>query len=724
MRPFVTALIVATLLAPCPAQAQRSRADKPQPDPAHSSRRSPPAPARSREPWFRAEKIRCLAYLDASDLVLSSLPRVKAMGFNCALVNWSGSPLEKLRPLVAAADKAGLRLILVTYFNTDEYLKQFPDTRLFIGADGMVNPDAPCPTDERYWQTTMAQPALQVAALRAAGHPAIAGLLFDMEDYPNKRDTAAGPMTYCFCDDCFAAFLKSVGKQSLSIAPAERYPWVLKNHLWNRYRKFQDDAVIAILARIRARVEQAAPGFFFATYPWIYVEPARRQSRIDWDLRFARALGRDAAPFIIFDETTYIWGYGPAMERQQADYASLGLHFLAVTGLNLIPAERIWYPEQMADSAYWACRRSDGYWFFQGAWPLIYVPAGRDPAYTFGGKAQQWVERFTAVNKAVTSGQKLKTTPLTLPPLGDHWNLSELYSLKHAPGTEAYAREWRDIGLPWEGGELVMLGKKKGDWFSFECRMGRPDREEIQAWLTTGPDRAIAQLYVDDKPLGKPVDLYSSTTFPGERTALGIMDLSRGMRVYKLVAVGKNPRSTGYGIGLRALWTDDVGYPPLAWSVIGPFDNTGDNMPGYDVVYPPEREIKLDAAYQGKGGQEVRWREVGANPNGYLDLLSVFTARDAVAYCLTYVWVPEEGPREVLLGSGDGGKLRVNGQFIWGEPVGRAPQRDENRPRAYFKRGWNQILFKILRVHGAWGLYLRLYDPEGKVKWSPTPPAE
>jgi len=688
---------------------------------------SAPAAQRQIQPWFRAEKVRCLAYMDASDLMLASAPKLRAMGFNCALVNWGGSPLEKLRPLVAAADKAGLRLILVTYFNTDDFLKSHPDVRRYVGPDGTPNPAAPCPTVESFWQTTMLAPALQIASLRAARHPCLAGVLFDMEDYQNLRGTAAGPETYCFCDQCFGAFLKSpsldtVRSQALSLAPAERYPWVAKNNLWQHYRQFQDDAVLRILRGIRAQVDRVAPSLLFATYPWLYVEPAKRDRLIDWDIRFARALGSQQAPLMLLDEATYTWGYGPHIERQQADYRSLGLNFLAVSGFNLIPAERVWYPGQMADSAYWACKRSDGYWFYEGAWPLLYVPAGRAPAYTFGGKAQQWVERFTAVNKAVAAGKTLTTQPLTLPPQGDYWTLSELYDLKHAPGTQAYVREWRDIGLPWEGGELVMIGRRKGDWLSFTCRMGRPDREEIQAWLTTGPDRAIVQLYVDDQPVGKPVDLYSTVTLPGDKTALGLMDLARGMRTYRFVAVARNLRSTGYSIGLRELWTDDVGYPPPAWMVIAPFDNTGDNTPGYDVVYPPEREIKLAAVYDGKGGQPVRWREVKAQADGYLDLLSEFTARDAVAYCLTHVWVPDDGPREVLLGSGDGGKLWVNGQFVWGEPVGRSPERDENRPRAYFHRGWNQVLFKVLRAHGAWGVYLRLYDPEGKCRWSPTPP--
>ncbi|UCH34430.1 MAG: hypothetical protein JSV65_18190 [Armatimonadota bacterium] len=673
--------------------------------------------------WYRREKVRCIAYLDASELIVKSIPQLRAMGFNSALVQWGGAPLRALAPLLRAADDAGLRLMLVTYFKTDDYLKHSDDPRRYVGSDGMLIPVAPCPTDERYWQATLGTQALAAARLRAR-HPAVTGLLFDIEDYPNLRDTSVGPMTYCFCDDCFAAFVKSVGKESASRPAAERLGWIVENNLWSRYREFQDDAVVAILAGIRRQIDATAPGFVFASYPWIYVAPQERDSRIDWDIRFARGLGTPATPFMLLDETTYIWGYGPQIERQQADYDALGLDFVAVTGFNLVPAERVWYPREMADSAYWACRRSDGYWFFLGAWPLLYMPGGREPTYTFGGTARQWVESVTALNKAITSQGTTRTTPLPLPPLGDHWTLSELYNVKHAPGARAWVRPWSEIGLPWEGGELVMTGSKEGDWFSFECRMGRPEREEIQAWLTTGPDRGIAQLYVDDEPVGEPVDLYSAVTVPGDMVRVGVMDLPRGMRTYKFVAVGRNERATGYGIGLRALWTDDVGYPPQAWSVIGPFDNTGDDMPGYDAAYPPEREIRLDAVYQGKRGERVRWRRVQAEANGYLDLLSAFAERDAVAYCLTYVNVPDDGMRTVLLGTGDGGKLWVNGELVWGEAIGRSPQRDEDKPRAHFRQGWNWMLVKVTRAHGAWGVYLRLYDPEGELGWSPTPPDE
>jgi len=41
----------------------------------------------------------------------------------------------------------------------------------------------------------------------------------------------------------------------------------------------------------------------------------------------------------------------------------------------------------------------------------------------------------------------------------------------------------------------------------------------------------------------------------------------------------------------------------VRWKVIGPFDNTGGK--GFDAVYPPENEIRLDAEYQGKKGMSA-----------------------------------------------------------------------------------------------------------------------
>jgi hypothetical protein len=56
----------------------------------------------------------------------------------------------------------------------------------------------------------------------------------------------------------------------------------------------------------------------------------------------------------------------------------------------------------------------------------------------------------------------------------------------------------------------------------------------------------------------------------------------------------------------------------MKWHVIGPFDNTG--RKGFDTPFPPEREIKLDSTYEGKG-KPVKWQASRARMStGKIDL--------------------------------------------------------------------------------------------------------
>ena len=314
---------------------------------------------------------------------------------------------------------------------------------------------------------------------------------------------------------------------------------------------------------------------------------------------------------------------------------------------------------------------------------------------------------------------------LPLRPVTDCFQLSDLYNPRHSSGTEMFVRRWSEIRLPWEGGELVALGQEPGAWLAFQRSASRTDRYEISAWLTTGPDRPILRLEVDGQAVGDAVNLYQRITTPGERVVLGYTDLTNGNHTFRLVATGKDELSTGYHIGLRAADIKRVGHSPESWWVIGPFDNPGEGFPAYDVEYPPEKELHLEATYPGKAGQPVRWRRVRTQPDGYLDLIPLFSERrDAVAYCLTYVYCLEDGRHTVLLGSDDCGKLFVNGRLVWGEAVGHSARRDQNGPRAEFHRGWNVVLFKVLQVSGGWGVYFRIYDPKHEVKYSLVRPAD
>jgi len=690
------------------------------------SARASPAKDQAVGDRLREEKVRCFSYLDASDQGVASVPRVKAMGFNCALAMLAGGPVERLLPLIEATDHAGLPLILVDYCDIKKYLatEQPGQRRVFIGADGQVAPHLSCPADARAWQVVFGQRALEFAQLRLAGHPSLCGRLVDTEDYSGLGDLACGGIWFCFCDQCFGSFLQSVGKGGEAVVPSQRQDWLIQHSLLDAYHLFQDQAVVAILKDIRKQIDALAPEFLLATYPWPLVPPGEQRMRVAWDARLARGLGTERAPFLLLAEHTYVWGYSPDVEELQAELRAQGLHFLAVTGFNPIPSEHVWWPEQMAASAYWASRRSDGYWIYVGDWVLL-LASGRAPSGVWGDRTDAWVKQFTSVNRTIVSGRTASMPLLPLRPITDGFQLSDLYSPQCSSGTEMFVRRWSEIGLPWEGGELVALGQKAGAWLGFQRSVSRTDRYEISAWLTTGPDRPTVRLEVDGQPVGEAVDLYQRITMPGERVVFGNTDLTNGNHAFRLVATGKKEASTGYQIGLRAADIKRVGYSPENWWVIGPFDNTGEGFPAYDVEYPPEKELTLGAAYPGKGGQPVAWRQVRALPDGYLDLVPLFSERQhTVAYCLTYVYCPTDGPRTVLLGSDDCGKLFVNGRLVWGEAIGHSARRDQNGPRAEFHQGWNAVLLKVLQASGSWGAYFRVYDPQNGLKYSLVRTAE
>ncbi len=675
-------------------------------------------------PWFVREKVRCLAYLPADAQGAAWVPQVRAMGFNCALVQ-GGVPAAD-NPLLLAADKAGLRLIFTSNFLTREYLAAHPEQdRRFQGSDGRVAGHIPCPTDPRFWEHAWASQALPLAKLRRAGHPGALGLLLDNEDYANMGDLMCGSLFLCYCDRCFAGFTKSQGRLD-TVPRAERQAWLTQHGLAAAYHDWQDRAVRQILAGIRRQIDAVAPDVVLATYPWIYVPPQDRPTQAAWDLRFAAGLGTARAPFMCLDERTYIWGYGPEFEREEADVRAQGVHILPLTGFNVIPAERLWWPEQMVDSAWAAATRSGGYWVFLGDMPLLRAPAGMPLYGVFGDTAAKWVAGFTAMNRLLDQGGKWPSRPLATRPIEEwHYPLQQLNNPAHSPGTTVLVRRWTDIGLPWEGGELVTLGKQKGDWLSFERNLRADERYELSLWLTRGPKRPIVQLEVDGKPIGQPIDLYQPVTTPGERQVIAYADLPGGGHTFKLVAVGRNPKATGWEIGLRAFEPEEVGRFPTEWNVIGVWDNSDPGHSAYDTVFPPEQGIDLAATYPGKGGQPVRWRRVAAQENGYLNLLPALSERkDVIAYCLTYVWSPTAGPRTVMLGSDDGGKLFVNGQWVWGEDAPRSAERDQNLPRAQFRQGWNEVLFKVTQTKGEWGIYLRVEDPKHELRYAPEVPKE
>ncbi|MGE4003821.1 MAG: hypothetical protein AB7I48_26840, partial [Planctomycetaceae bacterium] len=72
----------------------------------------------------------------------------------------------------------------------------------------------------------------------------------------------------------------------------------------------------------------------------------------------------------------------------------------------------------------------------------------------------------------------------------------------------------------------------------------------------------------------------------------------------------------------------------MEWNLIGPFDNK--DMKGFDMAYPPERELNFRATYEGQLGP-VQWQPyISDKPDGLFDIGElVFNHKGSVMYATT-----------------------------------------------------------------------------------------
>lgn len=132
-----------------------------------------------------------------------------------------------------------------------------------------------------------------------------------------------------------------------------------------------------------------------------------------------------------------------------------------------------------------------------------------------------------------------------------------------------------------------------------------------------------------------------------------------------------------------------------AWKLIGPFDNTGTK--GFDVVYPPEKELKFDAKYQGKE-DEVTWKEFATDDEyGNVNLAKALAPhKGAITYATAEFQSPTAQSVEIRLGTPNAWKLWVNGELAFArDEYHRGSSLDQYKVPVKLKAGRNVLLLKV-----------------------------
>lgn len=158
----------------------------------------------------------------------------------------------------------------------------------------------------------------------------------------------------------------------------------------------------------------------------------------------------------------------------------------------------------------------------------------------------------------------------------------------------------------------------------------------------------------------------------------------------------------------------------MNWQLIAPFENV--NRSGFDVAYPPESEIKLDATYTGKDNAKVAWiKHTTTDDFGAVDInKTIAKHKGAIAYAYAELVADKPMPVELRLGSTCANKIWLNGELLTANHVYHAGGGiDQYVGSGQLKAGTNRILLKIAQNEQTeewaqdWQFQLRVCDAIG-----------
>ncbi|MCA8996563.1 MAG: hypothetical protein KDA80_06255 [Planctomycetaceae bacterium] len=156
------------------------------------------------------------------------------------------------------------------------------------------------------------------------------------------------------------------------------------------------------------------------------------------------------------------------------------------------------------------------------------------------------------------------------------------------------------------------------------------------------------------------------------------------------------------------------------WHVIGPFDNR--DQKGFPVAYPPEKQVDLDAQYEGMKG-EVTWELLSSDEDdGAFDLAKLTEPhKGAIDYAYTEFQSPDDLDVQFRLATPNAWKLWVNGQEVFArEEYHRGMRFDQYIVPGELKKGKNTILLKVCQNEQEqdwaqrWAFQFRIVDPSGR----------
>lgn len=279
-----------------------------------------------------------------------------------------------------------------------------------------------------------------------------------------------------------------------------------------------------------------------------------------------------------------------------------------------------------------------------------------------------------------------------------------------------------DYGSDWSGRKQLMVDGQPNQTFNIAIPNAFEKEYNITAYLTQGPEYGNLSISYKDKEIAS-FEGYNSQIKAAKAVKLPDIVPENKTIPLKFTITGKSEDASGYKVGLDAFHLTPVRTYIPEWYIIGPFPNPRESdylRYGLDSVYAPEREINLQASYEGAGGQQISWERISGEKGGYgMELWKHFDPYEfIIAYAFTYVYSLVAQTVPFLIGSDDGAKVFLNDEEIYRFLEIRIAAPDQDRLELHLKPGWNKLMVKAENNFGGFAFYARIIDINDNIKYS------
>lgn len=292
-------------------------------------------------------------YMAGSNILM--LERMSQIGMNAVIPKFSSlavplSLQDSIRLNKFADECKRLNMAFMPAFNfwDSNAASKITNFNHFVTESGRVLARTPCPYTKSFWDNYITPRILGIVNVALKDQP-LDAFVIDLEMYGVERSDYD---TNCYCDTCYARYMKTKGRTGKLPARADRGKIIKAANELGDYRAVQREAARSYATECRRAVQQVRPGLRLGVL--------KLDSAIPLQQGIALGFGTPDLPVFCLTEETYETGYTPYIASANKTFNELGAYVDLLVGIwqSRFPPYNI--PEQL----YYSAHNSYGYWIF------------------------------------------------------------------------------------------------------------------------------------------------------------------------------------------------------------------------------------------------------------------------------------------------------------------------------------------------------------------------